>query len=409
MSEKIIETRNCPITGEIFHITEGDRKIMDLSAPLIAGKLYPFPNPKYFYVERERLRLTYIHGPQLYRRKCDLSGRDIITSLSPESKYKVCHDNVWHSDIWNPLDHGRSFDFSKPFFEQFEALALEIPIPHSTSFNAENSDYAWGANLKDCYLLYIGANCERVHYSSQILDCADSMDCFDVRKTSQCYSCVQSIDLYNCKYVYKSERLSDSDYCFSCRDCKNCLFCYNLSNKEYHIGNKSYTKEEYEAKKHELFSSANRTDLRERFFEKSREFKVEALSMLNCENCIGDAMTDCKDCFFISGMSTESQNCRYGTYANFNQDCMDATNYYSRRCYQIPSGDNIDSSAFSFELRNPCSRIYYSSYLAGCSDCFGCSGLRNKKYCILNKQYTKDEYETLIPKIIEHMTNTGEW
>jgi len=34
---------------------------------------------------------------------------------------------------------------------------------------------------------------------------------------------------------------------------------------------------------------------------------------------------------------------------------------------------------------------------------FGCIGLRNKSYCILNRQYTKEEYEELIPKIIKQM------
>ena len=27
----------------------------------------------------------------------------------------------------------------------------------------------------------------------------------------------------------------------------------------------------------------------------------------------------------------------------------------------------------------------------------------------MNKQYTKEEYEVLVPKIIEHMVKTGEW
>lgn len=35
--------------------------------------------------------------------------------------------------------------------------------------------------------------------------------------------------------------------------------------------------------------------------------------------------------------------------------------------------------------------------------------MKRKKYCILNKQYTKEEYEALVPKIIEHMRKTGEW
>jgi hypothetical protein len=33
------------------------------------------------------------------------------------------------------------------------------------------------------------------------------------------------------------------------------------------------------------------------------------------------------------------------------------------------------------------------------SDCFGCVGLKKKQYCILNKQYTKDEYFEMVEKI----------
>jgi hypothetical protein len=47
-----------------------------------------------------------------------------------------------------------------------------------------------------------------------------------------------------------------------------------------------------------------------------------------------------------------------------------------------------------------------SDYLYACrnsSNLFACIGLKNKQYCILNKQYTKEEYEELIPKIKKHM------
>ena len=40
---------------------------------------------------------------------------------------------------------------------------------------------------------------------------------------------------------------------------------------------------------------------------------------------------------------------------------------------------------------------------------FGCISAKHKQYCILNKQYTKEEYEALVPKIIEHMRKTGEF
>ena len=36
-------------------------------------------------------------------------------------------------------------------------------------------------------------------------------------------------------------------------------------------------------------------------------------------------------------------------------------------------------------------------------------GLKKKQYCILNKQYTKAEYEDLVPRIIEQMRHTNEF
>jgi hypothetical protein len=45
----------------------------------------------------------------------------------------------------------------------------------------------------------------------------------------------------------------------------------------------------------------------------------------------------------------------------------------------------------------------YSILCRGSSNCFGCVGLKNANYCILNKQYTKEEYESLVPKLRQHM------
>lgn len=44
-----------------------------------------------------------------------------------------------------------------------------------------------------------------------------------------------------------------------------------------------------------------------------------------------------------------------------------------------------------------------------CEYCFGCVGLKKKKYCILNKQYSKEEYEELKGKIISDMKRSGEY
>jgi hypothetical protein len=39
--------------------------------------------------------------------------------------------------------------------------------------------------------------------------------------------------------------------------------------------------------------------------------------------------------------------------------------------------------------------IEYSFNCYNCTFCFACLGLRKKNYCILNKQYTKEEYQKL--------------
>ena len=55
------------------------------------------------------------------------------------------------------------------------------------------------------------------------------------------------------------------------------------------------------------------------------------------------------------------------------------------------------------------SNIDYGYYLQHAQNCFGCVGMHHVKYCILNKQYGKEEYFELKEKIIAHMEKTGEW
>ena len=56
-----------------------------------------------------------------------------------------------------------------------------------------------------------------------------------------------------------------------------------------------------------------------------------------------------------------------------------------------------------------CYDIFYSQHMFQSHDCFGCFGLKNNAYCILNRQYEPDEYHTVKARMIEHMKETGEW
>jgi hypothetical protein len=49
------------------------------------------------------------------------------------------------------------------------------------------------------------------------------------------------------------------------------------------------------------------------------------------------------------------------------------------------------------------SNLYYCYYMEECSYCLGCIGLKNKSYCILNKQYTKEERYQKVDEIFAAM------
>src|SRR3989344_7406017 len=74
-------------------------------------------------------RLAWAGYRMLYKRKCDFTGDNVISSYHPDLPYKTYRQDVWWSDKWDPKTHGRDYDFSRPFFEQFNDLLLATPHP----------------------------------------------------------------------------------------------------------------------------------------------------------------------------------------------------------------------------------------------------------------------------------------
>jgi CxxC-x17-CxxC domain-containing protein len=72
-------------------------------------------------------------------------------------------------------------------------------------------------------------------------------------------------------------------------------------------------------------------------------------------------------------------------------------------------GDHSYNLKFCTTCTTNNTNLEYCGHCTGSKDSFGCVGLRKKQHCILNKQYTKDEYETLKARIVEHMNKSGEY
>ncbi len=107
-----------------------------------------------------------------------------------------------------------------------------------------------------------------------------------------------------------------------------------------------------------------------------------------------------RDSYYIDNGENEKYAVRGGVGQ---KDTMDGFGVHSGElCYEC---NNIDFSSRCFFAINGENNMN-SEYLVNCdhvNNSFGNISVRKKEYCILNKQYTKAEYENLLEKIKKHM------
>lgn len=174
--------------------------------------------------------------------------------------------------------------------------------------------------------------------------------------------------------------------------------------------NQPLSKEEYEKKVSEFLGSYESMERAKAEAEKLQAQMVRKYAnIVNSENSSGDYIEhsrNCLDCYDVN----DSEDCRYVTVGVNVKDNYDCSNMYikSELCYELLGTIGVNMSAYSLYVFHS-QRLLYCDYCFNCSDCFACSGLTRKQYCIFNKQYSKEEYEELVPRIIEHMKKTREW
>lgn len=401
--------KQCRECGKSFEIFPEDLEFYDKVSPVFGGVKYAVPAPTLCPRCRRQRRLAFRNERHLYHRKCDLTGKQIISMYSPEKLHKVYSRDAWWSDKWDGLEYGREFDFSRPFFEQFSELLLAVPKASMAVFNNENSDYTNLQNdSKNCYLTFGCGFMEDCMYSNWCYYAKNCVDCSFSSKSELDYENVDCFQTYQCRFCRDCKNIRESLYCYDCRGCSNCFGCTGLRKKEYYIFNEPYSKEEYQKKVRELLREENQQMVLEKIRELELSHPRAASRMLSCEECTGDDLENSKNCRECFGVRA-SQDCKFNCDVLESKDQYDADRTgLSELCYEICSGGYYKNCFAAFA----CSTVNFSQYIYECtgsSNIFGCVGLQRKQYCILNKQYTKEEYEKLVPKIIAHMQKTGEW
>jgi hypothetical protein len=404
--EKIAHEKSCANCKKDFPIYKKDLEFYEL---------FEVPEPTFCYACRNQRRLSFRNERYLYQRKCDLTGREMISSFSPDKPFPVYDNDEWWSDKWDPLDYGREFDFNRPFFEQFFELRELVPrLARQQQKPMYNSDYCnCASQSKNCYLVFSTNRCEDCYYGSWVNECEDCIDGLNIFNCELCYECTYCTGCYDLRYSQNCTNCKSSCFLRDCIGCMNCFACSNLKNKQYYIFNEKKTKEEYDAfmASIDLGSRKIMNDGKEKAQEMLSDSIAKEFRGTNIENSTGDYLTNCKNAF-MTFESNNMEDCRYCFCVSSAKNCMDYSHWGEKaeRIYEVhAAGYDLFNLKFCTLCWSGCNDLMYCDQCFSSKNNFGCIGLKKQEYCIFNKKYSKEEYEALRDKIIEHMKETKEF
>ncbi len=408
---------NCLQCAQNFSVFPEDLEFLKKLSPKIGEKVYEIPPPTLCPDCRKQRRMAFLNITNLYSRECAATKKIIISNFSKEKENVVYDIAFWWGDGWDRLATGRAYDFSKSFFEQFAELLKVAPLPalHRAPSFDENSDYTnYAGKNKNCYLLFDSDKNRDCIYCHSINSSENVLDSFRLTTCELCYETIDSVNCYDCRFIQNCQNCSDSWFLSNCIGCKNCFGSVNLRNKQYYFCNQPLTKEAYLDKIQalRLHDYLHIEQWKREFDRIKKTFPQKFMEGFQNENVLGNYLTNCKDAYYCFD-SRKLWSCAYiDRCFDDAKNCMDCTEVgdMAELLYECTSsGYNANSNLFVANTLGQLFHLIYCYYCPQSSHLFGCIGLKNAKYCILNRQYTKEEYEELVPKIIEQMKKTREW
>lgn len=377
------------------------------------------PPPTFCPECRMQRRMLFYNDRALFKGKCDLCEKEVISSHRPDAPHPVYCQPCWWSDTWEATDYGREYDPNRSFFQQWRELRDVVPLPALNNIYASNvnSEYVnMCSYLKNCYLLFTSDFDEECAYSSYL---EQSKRCCDCDHALQCELCYDCIGLYKCYRVVYSNNVTESlDVLFSqdLRNCSHCFGCINLRGKQYCMFNEQMSRERYfeKLKTYDLTSRDVVEDLKKKTAELFFKHPHKYMTGVGNADVTGDRIFWSKRVFdsYEIVVGEDMKYCQLFIIGG-SKNCMDVTMWGSNliEAYECCAvGNNQNNVIGSLECWNEVTNMFYcKNIVSPNADIFGCIGLRNKQYCILNKQYEPDAYKKLSAQIIEKMKKDGEW
>lgn len=329
-----------------------------------------------------------------------------------KNKWNICrYPDTWRvknldkTEAQNGASYFLDYDLNIWFFENFKNLLDRVPMQFIFDFDGnENAEYVDAAFwVKNGYLTFVAWFwVENIAYSAFCyVNSANIYNSFLI--TTNCNNIYFSAGINNSFNIFYSKYINDSSniwFCTNMIGCQECLFCDGLQNQKYCFRNKPLEKEEYLKIKWDILSK------KDKFMENyAFILKNPPLSYLS-ENINGKYNIRCQDVengYWIAN-TKNSRNVINTGWENINNfyDCFDV-GVNSEDFYGVNGAWDSSKNIYCSSQLGQSLSIYYSYNIWNCSFCFGCIGLKNKSYCILNKQYTKEEWYKKVEEIFAQM------
>lgn len=304
---------------------------------------------------------------------------------------------------------GVDYDDSKTFFDQIKILKQTIEFPNLSNYGwTENCEYADSAhNTKNAYLTFnttwdnenilysacIKWKCTNIYNSVMVWDGCNNI--------YFCNGIIRSYNVFYSKYILNSNNIWFST---NLNWCSDCIFCEWLDNQKYCIRNEQYEKDQYHKEKNKILSQRD-------------AFLTYYQSISSKGNNFGSSNSG--GSFVVWSEDVVGGSLSYHV-KSWNNIVITWSPEWSERMYDV----FIGWSGWSTDMYWCCmvwaahhiyigesigmsSNIYYSFNIQDCSFCLGCIWLKNKSYCILNKQYTKEDWYEKVDEIFWQMEQDG--
>lgn len=354
-------------------------------------------------------RFVWRNERSWHKRKCDATGKDILSMIAPDKPHKVYEQNYYRSDAWDPMGYGREVDLARPFLAQFQELFVDIPHPNLVQKNNVSSDYSnYSLNLKNCYQAPSVDTAEDCAYiGGTVLRAKSSLDLNQSTDSEFSYELVDCTKSNKLRFCQTCEGCADSYLLYDCRNCSDCVGCVGLRSKQYCIFNQQYSKDEYLKKVQELKldTYSGLAAARDQFEQLKMSIPRKYANIIKSKEVVGDDIMNSRD---VQGFNIRdnAEHVRYAYRVHNSSDVWDGFVVWNGAELVYEGVSCSGQRIFMSQLIWGGSDVYYSYNCFDCTNIFGCVGLRNKSYCILNKQYTKEEYFELVAKLKKHMSDT---